>query len=183
MLHECSILKVFEVFTREPTKRHGLRELSRKTGLAQTSVKLWLEKLLEEGLILTRGEGRNKRYVADRENEDFLRLKQFFNLYRLHSSGLVDYVSGSYPKAVVLFGSFRYGTDVEKSDIDLLVLSDRELEFDFGEFPAELGREVSVLRVSSLSELEMPLLENVVNGIVLSGALEVKGLGKGQESS
>lgn len=48
MLQNYSILKIARVFFNEPTKEHYLKEISLKSKLAHTSVKICLLKLIKQ---------------------------------------------------------------------------------------------------------------------------------------
>jgi predicted nucleotidyltransferase len=83
------------------------------------------------------------------------------------------------PSAVILFGSYRKGDDIETSDIDIAA----EILDDKGCGIVELGRiaefgyrkNITVnLHVFCRKNIDNNLFANIANGIVLEGFLEVK---------
>ena len=52
MLQKSSMLKTVEIFFVNPNKKHYLMNISRSIGLAHTSVKKNLDKLVKLGLII-----------------------------------------------------------------------------------------------------------------------------------
>lgn len=93
MLQECSILKVSNVFFDEPTKKHYLKEICRKSNLAHTSVKIYLKKLIKLNIITKKTEKKGKRdfpiYYANTNNKNYKKYKNIFNILRLKNSGLI----------------------------------------------------------------------------------------------
>ena len=88
------------------------------------------------------------------------------------------------PKAIILFGSFRKGEDFSTSDIDIAVESDvseaTELENykvielkELGEFEKSVDKKIQ-LHLFNRKNVDAHVFNNIANGIVLSGFLEVK---------
>jgi predicted nucleotidyltransferase len=176
MLQNYNIWRVASVFFHEPTKEHYLIEISRKSGLAHTSVAIVLSELEKQGLVTKRIERRNSRdfplYQARFQEKDFRLEKRFFNIYQLHSCGLVAFLHDELmPAATVLFGSFSRGEDIEDSDIDLFVQA-TETAVDLSRFEFQLHRKIHILFRRDFRKLSKELKSNIVNGIVLDGYLE-----------
>ena len=76
MIQKCSYIKVLEVFFKEPTKIHFIREISKSISLAQTSVRNHIKELEKENLIIKKESRPFNGFVANRENEKFLFYKQ-----------------------------------------------------------------------------------------------------------
>lgn len=74
----------------------------------------------------------------------------------------------------MLFGSAARGEDVEKSDIDILVVSE-EREINVEEFEEEFNREIN-LQFMTEEEIKAnkEFANNLANGIVLDGYLVIK---------
>ena len=82
------------------------------------------------------------------------------------------------PRAIILFGSYRWGTDNEKSDIDIAVevLGDQPMRIGPLLVFDRLGfrKKVTVnLHLFSRSRIDLNVFTNIANGIVLDGLLEV----------
>lgn len=170
MLQKCGYMKTLEVFFREPAKIHFIREVSKKINLAQTSVRNHVKFLFDKGLIIKKKSKPFDGYVSNRENDEFIFYKMIYNLSSLKP--LRDFVIGSlFPKAIVLFGSYLRGEDIETSDIDLFVLTNSKKEIDFSYFEKILGRKINVLYSKSLGSLDKVMQEKIKNGFVLEGEL------------
>jgi len=76
-----------------------------------------------------------------------------------------------YPKAIVLFGSYLRGEDIESSDIDLFVLSQNKKDLNLSNFELSLNRKINVLFAKNLSDLDMNIQTKIKNGFVLEGAI------------
>src|SRR3989344_3359503 len=108
MLQNCSIIKILEVFFDEPTKTHYLKEISKKSKLAHTSTKNYLNSLKKDGIIIEKIEKRGKRnfptYILDLQKQKYKNNKKIYNFYRILNSGLINFLGDkSTPKSIVLF--------------------------------------------------------------------------------
>ncbi len=176
MIQKSSIAKTVEVFFASPTKSHYLMDISRNIGIAHTSVKKNLLKLVKAGLIEEKVERRGGRkfpiYVARREESVFRREKGVYNFSSILESGLIGYLEEKLtPKAIVLFGSYQRGEDVEDSDIDVFVEC-KEEQVNLAKFEKKLGREIELHFKEDFTTYSKELKNNMINGIVLSGFLE-----------
>ena len=168
MLQKCSNIKVLEIFFREPTKVHFIREISRSISLAATSVKNHAKQLENEGLIAKIEHKPFTGYVAQRDDDIFRQYKQIYNLYSLIELK-TKLINSLGPKAIVLFGSYQKGEDIENSDIDLAVLSKVKKEMDLREFEKVLGRNIHLTFISDIGKIEKNIQVNIKNGWVIYG--------------
>ena len=76
------------------------------------------------------------------------------------------------PNVIVLFGSYRKGEDTEESDIDLFLECPGE-EISLGRFEKKLKRKVQLHFKTNFNDYPKELKNNISNGIVLDGYLEV----------
>lgn len=176
MLQNCSTWVVARVFFDEPTEEHYLREISKKSGLAHTSVKNHLKKLKEYGIVeekeLERGERTYPVYKRI-ENDTYKLCKRLDLQYRLEESGLIDYlVDEVSPDCIVLFGSAARGEDVERSDIDLYVQGS-DSEMNLSSYEQSFNRDVQLHFKEYVGEYPEELSNNIANGIVVYGYMDV----------
>lgn len=176
MLQKCSELVVLEVFFLEPYKEHYLMDISRNAKIAHTSVKKNLIKLMKEGLIKQETQRKGKRnfpmYKVNSENKQFRKYKMLYNLTSLLESGLIDFLEEKIaPKAIVLFGSYRRGEDLESSDIDLFIEGIEE-DVDLSSFEKKLKRKIQLHFKKEFNSYSKELKNNIINGVVLQGFLE-----------
>ena len=98
---------------------------------------------------------------------------------RLEESGLVNDLNKTYGyPTVVLFGSYVRGEAVEGSDVDIAVISESKASARTDKFEGYLKRSVqlfvfSKLELVKLKKLNPSLYSGVINGIVISGQLDV----------
>ena len=170
---KSSIWKVFEVFVEEPLTIHYIKEISRKINLAPTSVKNHIISLEKEKIILEKKGERFIGFIANRDNESFLFYKKILNFIKLDESGLINYLNNSlYPKAIVLYGSYARGEDVEKSDIDLFILSKTTKTLLLEKFERVLNRKIHIIIKETIKKMQENLRLEIINGLVLKGYLQ-----------
>ncbi len=177
MFQNCTSYKVLLVFFLNPLKRFSLKEISKLCGIAHTSVKNELEKLIKEKIIIKEDELKGKRkyplYFANR-NESFLDLKKMHNEYSLRQSGIIDSLKKKFmPNSIILFGSFSRGEDTKESDIDLFIES-KSKEIDLKKFEKMLNRKINLIFKPNINLLKKEFLNNLLNGIILYGIVEIK---------
>jgi len=165
ILQKCSLWKVAEIFFIEPTKVHFIKEISRRIGLAPTSVKIHTETLIKEGIIEEAQSEPFKGYRAIRENPEFIFHKKIDNLILLRNSGLIENLKEKYPKAIILFGGYDKGEDIESSDIDLFIDS-KIFKLNLEEFEKLLKRKIHLI---FREETNRSLLESIDQGTILFG--------------
>ena len=177
MLQECSTLAIARIFFNEPTKPHYLMEISRKSKIAHTSVKNHLDRLKKQLIIRKSLEQKGKRkfpiYQADYEQDSYKKYKRISNLINLEESGLILFLKDKFmPKAMVLFGSYFRGEDIEDSDVDIFLESKSEV-LDLKPFEKKINRKIQLHFKKEFNEYPSELKNNIINGLVLSGYLEV----------
>jgi len=105
-----------------------IRELSRKLKLSIPAVKNHVDKLLKEGLITKKYEGRNLKLYINRKNRNLtsylyqiesIRLK---SLPKVIGDAVFDIISllENKPIIVIIFGSYAKGTFTKTSDLDVI---------------------------------------------------------------
>lgn len=177
MLQNCSIMKTTSIFFKEPTTKHYLLEISRKSNQAHTSVKTHLNILLKEKMIIKSTEKKGKRkfpyFVADTNSIYFKRLKSFYNIFSICESGLIEFLRDKYaPKSIIVFGSYCRGEDTESSDIDIFIETKKQT-VKLEEYEKRLGKKIELHYNDYFSSYSSELKNNIINGKVLYGYLEV----------
>ena len=159
------------MFFDNPTMEFHARELARKTDLSIFSVLEAIKKLSKEGLISVHKKG-NMKIVKASNSADFIRKKRIRNLEKIYDSGLVDQLNEAYdkPESIILFGSYSRGDDIESSDIDIAVITKDHKSHALEKFEKLLSRKIS-LREIDLKKISKEFHNNLINGIVLEGAV------------
>ncbi len=167
-IYNLQLLRVLEVFFKEPITIHFIKEISKKIKLAPTSVRIYIKELLKDDIIKIKEAKPFDGFIADRENNDFIFYKRVYNLYSLKE--FVDFlISSYYPKLIVLYGSYSLGEDVENSDIDLLIFTKTVKEINVNEFEKKLKRKIHFFIIDDMEKLDMKLRKKIWGGIVLYG--------------
>ena len=172
--------KIIEVLFKYPEREFSLSDLARGAGVAKANIGRILTEFQESGLITIEKLSKIWRIKANQTNLLFIRSKMVYNLGFIYKSGLVEFLLDYFknPKAIILFGSFRKGEDISNSDIDIAIESD-EPEFktivlrELSEFEKIIGRKIQ-LHLFNRKNIDINLFNNIANGIVLWGFLEVK---------
>ena len=168
MVQKCSYLNVLEIFFKEPTKIHFIREISRKISLAPTSVRNYIQEMENKRLIIKKEAEPFNGFIANRENEDFISLKQVYNLYSLVDlkKAIIQKIG---PRTLILFGSYQRGEDIENSDVDILIVSKIKNGISLERYEKNLLRKIHITFVKDINDLDENLISNIKNGWVLYG--------------
>jgi predicted nucleotidyltransferase len=173
MITKDNNLKVIEIFFKNPNKSFHIRELSRITGLSPPGIIKIIKKLKKEGLLISKKEKVTEEVKPNFANRFYL-IKRLYNFYSLYESGLINYLRGFYeePQAIILFGSYSKGSDTEKSDIDLCILSNKKNLPDLTNFEKRLNRKINIIN-SDIDNMKKEFKNSLANGIVLEGYIEL----------
>ncbi len=171
-------LNILKPFFDNPKKSFYIRELSRIIKINHTTVRLHLNTLVKEELLVLNNDGLYPSYILN-SNKKTLNLKLYYNLENLNNSKLVDFLEKEldYP-TIVLFGSYSKASDTLDSDIDICIISNIEKDLSLEKYEKILKKKVS-LHLFNNKNFELAknknkeLINNICNGIVLSGQLRV----------
>lgn len=172
MFKEMNNLKIF---FESSTKEFNVREVSRILKISPATASSQLKRYAKEGFLKERRERNLILYKANLENESYLDAKKYYNIIKIKESGLIDELNKFYIKPViVLFGSASEGLDVENSDIDLVIISERDSKFkEIEKFEKKINRPIQTFIIKELKDLKNPyLINNVLNGTVIQGELK-----------
>ncbi len=173
--------KIAALFYKYPYTEFTLSEIAEEAGVSKSMTSSILGGLAAAGFIVLERLGKKLwRIRANNESFQFKKWKTISNLAAVYDSYIVEFLDHHFghPKAIILFGSFRSGEDEKDSDIDIAVetVEDRKLEIirleDFKEIESALERKIRV-HVFNRKHMDMGLFNNIANGIVLYGFLEV----------
>ena len=173
MITKDNNFKVMELFFKFPYGSFHIREIARLTGLSSTGVIKIIKRLKKEKLLVSRKLDNIEEIKPDFSGR-FLIIKRLYNIYSLYYSGLVDFIKTYYemPKSIILFGSYSNGTDTEKSDIDIAVISGKKKLPDIGKFEHRLSRKIN-LHLIDIKNTQKEFINSLANGIVLEGFTEM----------
>ena len=135
-----------------------------------------LPALEKENLIKKEQDTESKRWSIglNRDNYKAMQLKRADNLKQIYESGLSDFLEQQLAGAtIIVFGSFSRGEDIINSDIDIAVIGRKDKFLDLASYEKLLERKININFYNSLKKIHKNLKENVANGIVLAGGLEL----------
>lgn len=172
--------KVLYWFFSFPDSKISLTELVKKTKISKKNASKIVNSLADDGFLLKEVFG--KSWVISCNKIHFFNntRKIAFNLSMIYNSDILYEIKKIVAnfQAIILFGSYRKGDDIDKSDIDIAVnvLGNKTMKIE------ELGKirkfgyrkDVRVnLHIFSKDNIDKNLFSNIANGIVLEGFLEV----------
>jgi predicted nucleotidyltransferase len=132
--------------------------------------------LLQKGKLLNAKQDKDSgrwNIELNRDDKQVIGLKRADNLKQLYESGLIQYLYNFFNGAtVILFGSYANGEDTIDSDIDLAVIGSEKKEFD-EKFERILERKIILNYYKSFNNIDKFLLNNILNGITLKGAVNL----------
>ena len=177
---ETAKQRIAEVLFKYPEKEFSLSDLAKEAGVAKANIGRILDEFTNLGFISIEKLSKIWRIKANQTNWFYIRSKITYNLHFIYTSGIVEFLIDYFnnPKTIVLFGSFRKGEDLSNSDIDIAIESDdfkcktiglRELS----DFEKIIGRKIQI-HIFNRKEIDINVFNNIANGIVLWGFLEVK---------
>ena len=165
---------VLGLFFNQPEGVFHIREIARLLGLHPNTIIKEVKKLAKSGLLEKKRVGNIVQVKANRENRLFFICKRLDNIKRLYNSGLVSHLNRVYnaPEAIILFGSYSRGEDTTKSDIDLAIITKRNLKIELGKYEKILKRRIQIFEMA-IEKTDRNMLSSLANGIVLEGYLSL----------
>lgn len=172
--------KILKIFFENPAEEFHVRELAKLLKIAPTTATKYADLLTRQKILEKRREINLILYRANMESNSYRINKTFYNINKIIGSGLVSFIEEKFnhPEAISLFGSYAKGENTKKSDIDLFILSESKRELNLTEFEKTLKCRIQFFTFNRKSFEEMKeknkeLLNNILNGHVLYGFLEV----------
>ena len=171
--------KLRQLFTENPEKEYHVRELARLLNKSPTTISNKLKILTKENFLIFRHERGHSLYQAN-VGQGYKQIKVSYNIETLRKSGLIDFLveEYNYPEVIILFGSYAKGENNQNSDIDLAIITSNKKEANLSKFEKKLKHNIQLFTFSKeniidLKKKNKELLNNLINGIVLYGFLEI----------
>lgn len=158
---------ILKCFYDSPLSAFSVRELAKKTKLPSSTVQRYLQEMKKKKILNSDGT------LWDSPSMRFR--KAFFMMDKIVDSGLLEHLEFHYkPRVVVVFGGVRKGEYDKNSDVDIFVESDVSEEMNLSKFERKIGHKIDLFVKKSVNDLQVNLRNNVLNGIKLSGYLDVR---------
>src|SRR3989344_6023845 len=171
-------LTILKPFFEDPNRKFSIRELSRILKINHTTIRQYLSKLSKDGFLSSKKE-RVYSFYQLILSKKALNLKLYYNLEKIRESGIIEDLQKNYDlPVIVLFGSYASAMDDKTSDIDICLISNIKKEFLTEKYEKKLNRKISLHKFNKKSWQKIKktnphLGDNICNGIVLSGELEI----------
>jgi predicted nucleotidyltransferase len=145
-----------------------------------TTISNKLKQYTKDSILIAEKKYNHLFFKANTESKKFKNLKLNYNLSELENSNLISTLEDFYnfPETIILFGSFAKAEDNSNSDIDLLIISSKKEEPNLEKFEKKLGHKIQLFihskkELSKLKDKNKELVNNWINGIVISGYFEL----------
>ena len=151
-------------------------QIAKSLDVSAAGVMKALPDLEKEGLVRVEQDKESKRWAIqlNMDNPWVMQMKRADNLRQVYESGLADFLEEKFPGAtIILFGSYSRGDDTATSDIDIAIIGSKEKIVDLGKFEKMLEREIRINFYQSFAKIHKHLKENLFNGIILFGGIEL----------
>jgi predicted nucleotidyltransferase len=103
-----------------------------------------------------------------------MQLKRADNLKQIYESGLADFLEKEFAGAsIILFGSYSRGEDIINSDMDIAVIGRKDKLINTTNYEKLLERTININFYDSFKKIHKHLKENLCNGIILIGSVEL----------
>lgn len=136
--------KILSPFTENLRGRFYLRELSVKTGIATMTAQRILKSMEKEGILKSREEGKNKYFELNVDNPktkmEILNTESFKAQELMEAcKPMKSFVKDTPPEPmIVIFGSFADGTARKESDLDIMLVCDKEMDMPYHLIPYKI---------------------------------------------
>ena len=164
--------KILRELFNKPSYKFHIRELARITKLNPNTIINIAKKLEKQRLVKNEPKKHLTEISLNFENKETTWKKRVFNLSQIYSSGVIEFLVKKYsPVSISLIGSYSRGEDIEKSDIDIVLITGKKEIADLSEFDKILGKRIHLLTAKT-SDISDEFFNNLINGIVLYGAVK-----------
>lgn len=150
MFGNKSLLKVLLFFIRNPSAKISQTELKNKARLTRTTLIWCARSLVSNRLVVEQKIGTTKLYSLNTKNTIVKQLKRLDTLLQLDVEKIKERIEGE----IYLYGSAARGEDVEKSDIDLIIIGNAkkvQLIEEIETISGKIGKNVKI-QIFSYSE-------------------------------
>ena len=171
---------ILNLFIVDSYRKFNVREVARLVKISPSTASLYMNRFVKKKLLKKEINRNLILYSADQESREFRDMKTYENIKKIRNSGIVDFIEGelNYPEAIILFGSYAKGENKKDSDIDLFVLSESKNAMNVEKFEKIIGTDIQVFifdrkEFDTMKLKNKELMNNFLNGIIISGFLEV----------
>ena len=166
--------KIFSLLCVRSGEKLSQREIAKILGVSPTAVSKPIKKLKEKDLLIIEKTKTINFISFNRNNNQSIELKRVENLKNIYLSGLGNYLLHTLAGGtIILFGSYARGEDIINSDIDIAVIERKNKILELEKYEKKLNREININFYNSWKQIHKHLKNNILNGIVLHGSIEL----------
>jgi len=190
-------LATLHFLAKHPHDSFSVTEIAEEISTSKSTASKILQSLQKENLVIIgKITPRLWRVQFNTQNLKAISYKISTNLGLIYQSDVLEYIKQKWgtPKAILLFGSMRKGEDTTGSDIDIAIEVDQDQQLAILELANVENEETSLLKelhgklqqfetflerkfrfhIFNRNKVDINLFNNIANGILLFGFLEVK---------
>jgi predicted nucleotidyltransferase len=167
--------EIFTLLCKKTGQKLNQRQIAKMVKATPTGVAQALQEMKKSNMAkIDKDKTMNLNLVSLPRTQECLGLKRIENLSQIQCVGLTTFLEDMFPgMTIILFGSYSRGEDVTTSDIDIALIGGKEKMVDIAHFERILERKININYYDSLKSISKELRENLCNGIVLVGAIEL----------
>jgi predicted nucleotidyltransferase len=166
-----NIINNLKPFFEDCYRRINVREYSRVMKISPPTASKMLFEFEKEGLLLMEKDRNYIFFYANKNNRIFLELSRLY--WSIVLRDLTDFLDKNLANpTIILFGSLSKAEAKEDSDVDIAILSNKELSMK--DYPKKIKRKLQLFWFNSIDKIEnKELANNILNGFVLNGKLKL----------
>ena len=165
---------VFSLLCVRAGEKLSQREIAQILSVSPTAVAKDLQRLKDNNLVIVEKTKTINFVSFNRDEPRAIDLKRVENLRNIYCSGLSDYLKTDLAgSTIILFGSYSLGEDTNTSDIDIAVIERKDKMLHLEGYEKTLYRKINVNFYNSWKDIHEHLKNNILNGIVLQGSVEL----------
>lgn len=166
--------EIFSLLCLKAGEKLSQREIAKTLNVSPTAVAKSLKSLKENKLIKLEKNKTINFISFNRDEPRAIALKRVENLKNIYLSGLSDFLEKELAGGtIILFGSYAKGEDTTTSDIDIAAIGRKNKMFPLEEYEKMLNREINVNFYNSWKDIHKYLKNNILNGILLHGSVDL----------
>jgi len=164
--------EIIRFLMKKTGEEFSLREIAKALKVSPTAISKAIKPLKK--LITIKPSAMNISLTQiNRNNPYIIQLKKIQNQKEILESNLINILKETFPgTTIILFGSYARGEDTINSDIDLAILG-KEKIINLQEQEEYLERKINIQFYKNLDEIHKHLKENIYNGIILAGGIQL----------
>jgi len=164
--------KIFSLLSLRAGERFSQREIAKILKVSPTAIKNSIKNLKD---FIKIEKTKTINFTSfNRENPKAIDIKRAENIKNIYLSGLSDFLEKELAgSTIIVFGSYSRGEDTNTSDIDLAVIERKDKMLKLEEYEKALNRKINVNFYDSWKKIHENLKNNILNGILLHGGIEL----------